>query len=37
LTPSAYGACEPVFSMALESPRYAGLLPSSTPIRLVCL
>ena len=36
LTPSAYGACEPVTSMALEPPRYAGLLPSSTPIRLVC-
>src|SRR5215218_6291757 len=35
-TPSLYGACEPVTSMALEPLRYAGLLPSSTPIRLVC-
>src|SRR5712692_6272657 len=26
-TPSAYGAFEPVTSMAPESPRYAGLLP----------
>ncbi len=34
MTPSAYGAREPVISMAQEPPRYAGLLPSSTPIRL---
>jgi hypothetical protein len=27
LTPSAFGACEPVTSMAPESPWYAGLLP----------
>jgi hypothetical protein len=27
LTPFAYGAREPVISMALVPPRYAGLLP----------
>jgi len=27
LTPLAYGAREPAVSMALEPPRYAGLLP----------
>jgi len=27
LTPFAYGAVEPVISMAQEPPRYAGLLP----------